>query len=334
MKIGSLELANPFILAPMAGITDGPFRLICKEFGASLVYSEMVSVKGLYYKDESTERLLNIYPGEKPIAFQIFGSDPKFMALATEKLEDRENVIIDINMGCPVQKVIKNGDGSALLTNPKQAAEVVRAVVQNTKKPVTVKIRIGWDKDSINALEIAKIIESEGASAISVHGRTRDQFYNGEANWDMIRQVKENIKIPVIGSGDIFSGADAIRMMQETGCDFVMIARGALGNPWIFKEAISYYNNQDQRCTQPYDEPFTQALQAKPGLDEKYDLIKRHFDLVIAEKGEDNGVREMRKHIGWYLKGVHGSCEIRRKINSMKDSDEVRLLLNSLKTLK
>lgn len=322
MKIGSLELDNPFILAPMAGITDGPFRLICKEFGASLVYSEMVSVKGLYYKDESTEKLLKIYPGEKPIAFQIFGADPEFMALATEKLEDRENAIIDINMGCPVQKVVKNGDGSALLNNPKQAAEVVRAVVRNTKKPVTVKIRIGWDKDSINAIEIAKIIESEGASAISVHGRTRDQFYNGDANWDMIRQVKESIKIPIIGSGDIFSGADAIRMMQETGCDFVMIARGALGNPWIFKEALLSYQGK-------IDLPIV-----KPEIDEKYDLIKRHFDLVIAEKGEDNGVREMRKHIGWYLKGVHGSCEIRRKVNSMKDSEEVRLLLNALKTLK
>lgn len=322
MKIGSLELDNPFILAPMAGITDGPFRLICKEFGASLVYSEMVSVKGLYYKDESTERLLNIYPGEKPIAFQIFGSDPKFMALATEKLEGRDNAIIDINMGCPVQKVVKNGDGSALLNSPKQAAEVVRAVVMNTKKPVTVKIRIGWDKDSINAIEIAKIIESEGASAIAVHGRTRDQFYNGEANWDMIRQVKESVNIPIIGSGDIFSGADAIRMMQETGCDFVMIARGALGNPWIFREALEYYQGK------------TQLPIEKPDIEEKFDLIKRHFDLVIAEKGEDNGVREMRKHIGWYLKGVHGSCEIRRKVNSMKDSNQVRLLLNGLKTLR
>ena len=322
MKIGSLNLDNPFILAPMAGITDGPFRLICKNFGCSLVYSEMVSVKGLYFNDKSTEKLLNIMPGEKPIAFQIFGSEPEFMALATEKLEARENAIIDINMGCPVPKVVKNGDGSALLNNPKLVGEVVRAVVRNTSKPVTVKIRIGWDKDSINAVEIAKIIESEGASAVSVHGRTRDQFYNGNADWQMIKKVKESLRIPVIGSGDIFSGDDAMRMMVETGCDFVMIARGALGNPWIFKEALGHFNGEIDSSIE------------KPDLEEKYEVISRHFNLLIEEKGEDNGVREMRKHIGWYLKGVPNSCEIRRKVNSMKSKDEINLLLATLKTLK
>ena len=322
MKIGSLNLENPFILAPMAGITDGPFRLICKNFGCSLVYSEMVSVKGLYFNDKSTEKLLNIMPGEKPIAFQIFGSEPEFMALATKKLEDRGNDIIDINMGCPVPKVVKNGDGSALLNNPKLVGEVVRAVVRNTKKPVTVKIRIGWDKDSINAVEIAKIIQGEGASAVSVHGRTRDQFYNGNADWEMIKRVKESVEIPVIGSGDIFTGEDAVRMMGETGCDFVMIARGALGNPWIFKEALGYLNREIHNPM------------GKPDLEEKYEVISRHFNLLIAEKGEDNGVREIRKHIGWYLKGVPNSCEIRRKVNSMKSKDEVNLLLATLKTLK
>jgi tRNA-dihydrouridine synthase B len=245
-------------------------------------------------------------------------------------------------MGCPVPKVVKNGDGSALLNNPKQVAEVVKAVVSNTKKPVTVKIRIGWDKDSINAVEVAKIIENQGASAISVHGRTRDQFYNGNADWNMIKQVKKSVKIPVIGSGDVFSGADAIRMLSETGCDFVMIARGALGNPWIFKEAISYYENQNENENENQNQDLAhthihtqpQSLYAKPSLDEKYEIITRHFDLVIAEKGEENGVREMRKHIGWYLKGVHGSCEIRRQVNSMKTEEEVKLLLASLKTLK
>ena len=225
-------------------------------------------------------------------------------------------------MGCPVPKVVKNGDGSALLNNPKLVGEVVRAVVRNTSKPVTVKIRIGWDKDSINAVEIAKIIESEGASAVSVHGRTRDQFYNGNADWQMIKKVKESLRIPVIGSGDIFSGDDAMRMMVETGCDFVMIARGALGNPWIFKEALDHFTGEIDSSIE------------KPDLEEKYEVISRHFNLLIEEKGEDNGVREMRKHIGWYLKGVPNSCEIRRKVNSMKSKDEINLLLATLKTLK
>lgn len=322
MKIGNVKLENPFILAPMAGITDGPFRLICKNFGCSLVYSEMISAKALFYNDKATERLLKIYPDEKPIALQIFGSDIEAISFATKKLEKLENEIIDINMGCPVPKVVKNGDGSALLNDPKLVAQIVKTVVDNTKKPVTVKIRIGWDKDSINAVEIAKIIENNGASAVSVHGRTRDQYYNGVSDWNMIKKVKESVKIPVIGSGDVFSGEAAMRMLNETGCDFVMIARGAFGNPWIFKDALELWKGKDQGELE------------KHSLDEKFNIINEHFDYVVAEKGESNGVREMRKHIGWYLKGVHGSCEIRRRVNTMTSQAEVRSLIEELKTLK
>jgi len=316
MKIGTVELENPFILAPMAGITDGPFRTICRQLGCSLVYSEMISAKGLFYNDEASERLLHIYEDEKPIAYQIFGSDPKFMAFAAEKLEMRGNALLDINMGCPVPKVVKNGDGSALLNNPKLVGEVVKAVVSATKKPVTVKIRIGWNKESINAVEIAKIIEASGAAAIGVHGRTREQYYSGKADWEMIKKVKNSIAIPVIGSGDIFSGQDALNMMAATGCDFVMIARGALGNPWIFRETLALWRGE--------------APQASPTILEKVSIANKQLDSLVQEKGDYAAVREMRKHIGWYLKGVYGSAEIRKRVNSIAKVEEVKGLLDEL----
>ena len=307
MKIGNIILDNPFFLAPLAGITDAPFRRICKEQGAGLVYSEMVSGKGLYYNDKATERLLKIYEDEKPVAFQIFGSEPEIISYTAKKLADRENCILDINMGCPVPKVVKNGEGSALLKNPKLVGTIIRAAVSSTEKPVTAKIRIGWDSDSVNAVEIAKVIEDAGASAIGVHGRTREQYYSGKADWDVIRQVKEAVSIPVIGNGDVFSGQDAMNLKKETGCDFVMIARGALGNPWIFREALALWNGQE--------------VPPAPLLGEKAALILKHFDLLLEEKGEYAAVREMRKHAGWYLKGIPGSASIRRQLNSIVKAD-------------
>ena len=316
MIIGNVTLENPFFLAPLAGITDAPFRKICKEKGAGLVYSEMVSGKGLYYNDKATERLLRIYEEEKPVAYQIFGSEPEIISYTAKKLSDRKNCILDINMGCPVPKVVKNGEGSALLKNPKLVETIVAAAVASAGKPVTAKIRIGWDAESINAVEIAKAIEAAGASAIGVHGRTREQYYSGTADWNVIRQVKEAVSIPVIGNGDVFSGHDAIRMMEETGCDFVMIARGALGNPWIFREALALWKGQ--------------TVPPPPTIFEKVELIIKHFDLLLEEKGEYAAVREMRKHAGWYLKGIPGSAAIRRDLNSIVSAEILKETISSL----
>ncbi|QOX65384.1 tRNA dihydrouridine synthase DusB [Anoxybacterium hadale] len=317
MKIGSVTLENPFFLAPLAGITDAPFRRICKEQGAGLVYSEMISGKGLYYNDKSTERLLRIYEEEKPVAYQIFGSEPEIIGFTAEKLADRGNCILDINMGCPVPKVVKNGEGSALLKDPELVKTIIRAAVASAGKPVTVKIRIGWDSTRINAVEIAKAAEAAGASAIGVHGRTREQFYSGKADWTVIRDVKKAVSIPVIGNGDVFSGLDAMRLMEETACDFVMIARGALGNPWIFREALALWEGK--------------PLPAAPEIDEKLELIIKHFDLLLEEKGEYAAVREMRKHAGWYLKGISGSAAIRRQLNTIVDADLLKETLSSIK---
>lgn len=322
--IGNVELNSPFILAPLAGITDSPFRRLCKEQGAALVYSEMISAKGLYYNDKSTERLLSFIPEEKPIAYQLFGSDPEIMAWAAEKLSDRENSIIDVNMGCPVPKVARNGEGSALMKNPGLAAEIVKLMVKaeahaaskscRPEKPVTVKCRIGWDEKSINIFEFALMMEESGASAIAVHARTREQYYSGRADWETIAKVKESLKIPVIGSGDIFSAEDAIKMLKETGCDFVMFARGALGNPWIFRDALALCEGR--------------PLPPPPSTQEKIALIRRHIVLLTAEKGEVPAVREMRKHIGWYLKGIPGAVKIRQKVNSLTTADELMKALD------
>lgn len=307
LKIGTVSLESPFLLAPLAGITDAPFRRICKEQGAALVYSEMVSGKGLYYNDKKTEKLLQIYDDEKPVAYQIFGSEPEIMAYTAKTLSVRENCLLDINMGCPVPKVVKNGEGSALLKTPDLVYDIVKAAVAVAGKPVTAKIRIGWDEKSINAVEIAKAIESAGAAAVGVHGRTREQFYTGKADWSVISQVKNAINIPVIGNGDVFCGQNAMDMMNETGCDFVMIARGAMGNPWIFKEALALWKGEESPNP--------------PNLQDKVALIKKHFRLLVLEKGDYAAVREMRKHLGWYLKGVPGSAEIRRKVNTINDAE-------------
>jgi tRNA-dihydrouridine synthase B len=314
-RIGGLVPENPFFLAPLAGVTDAPFRRLCREQGAALVYSEMVSGKGLWYADKKTEQLLRVYEDEKPVAFQIFGREPQIMAFAAKTLDGRENALLDINMGCPVPKIVKNGEGSALLREPELAGRVVEAVVSATQKPVTVKLRIGWDAARVNAAEVAKILEAAGAAAVAVHGRTREQYYSGRADWNEIRRVKEAVGIPVIGNGDIRSGSDALRMLDETGCDFVMIARGALGNPWIFREALALYRGEE--------------APAPPDVGERVAMLLRHLDMLVAEKGERAAVLEMRKHAAWYLKGVRGAAAVRRGINAATDAAAFRAELRA-----
>jgi tRNA-dihydrouridine synthase B len=313
LGIGGFIPDNPFFLAPLAGVTDSPFRRLCRAQGAAVVCSEMVSAKGLWYGSGKTERLLRVCADEAPVAFQIFGREPEMLAFAARTLDGRENALLDINMGCPVPKVVKNGEGAALLRDPDLAGRLVEAAVSATRKPVTVKLRIGWDAASVNAAEMAKTLEAAGAAALAVHGRTREQFYGGKADWRVIRRVKETVGIPVIGNGDIRSGADALRMLAETGCDFVMIARGALGNPWIFREALALYRGED--------------LPAPPGPGERVDMILRHLELLVAEKGERVAVLEMRKHAAWYLKGIKASAGLRGKLNAVVSAAEFQGLL-------
>lgn len=307
LRIGNVQLDNPFLLAPLAGITDAPTRRICRRMGAALVYSEMVSGKGLYYGDKNTDRLLTVYPDEKPVAFQIFGSEAPIIEYTARELEPRENAILDINMGCPVPKIVKNGEGSALLKNPELVYELVSAAVKNTKKPVTAKIRIGFDADSINGVEVAKAVEAGGAAAVAVHGRTREQYYQGKADWKQIAAIKNAVNIPVIGNGDVFTAETGLRLMKETGCDFVMIGRGALGNPWIFRELKAAWEGEE--------------IPAPPTLEEKCDMMIKHFKDIEELKGEYVAVREMRKHVGWYVKGIQGSAAFRGKINQIENAD-------------
>jgi tRNA-dihydrouridine synthase B len=309
MKIGNLNLDNKVFLSPMAGVTDLPFRLICKEQDCGMLYTEMVNAKALCYDDKNTKKMLNIQPEEHPVAIQIFGSDPEYMGGAAKILNSYPNKILDINMGCPAPKVIKNGDGSALLKNPELAGKVMRAVVENSEKPVTVKIRKGWDDTCINAVEMAKIAEESGVSAIAIHGRTREQYYSGKADWDIIREVKENVSIPVIGNGDVFEVEDAINMLNKTNCDAIMIGRGAQGNPWIFKR-INHYMQ-------------TGEILPEPTLEEKIDTAMKHLKLAVDEHGEYVAVREMRKHIAWYLKGLRNSARVRDEINKIESYEEV-----------
>ena len=309
MKIGNLNLDNRVFLSPMAGVTDLPFRLICKEQDCGMLYTEMVNAKALCYDDQNTKKMLKIEEEEHPVAIQIFGSDPEYMGGAAKILNSYPNEILDINMGCPAPKVVKNGDGSALLKNPELAAKVLKAVVGNSEKPVTLKIRKGWDDTCINAVEIAKIAEDCGISAIAIHGRTREQYYSGKADWDIIRQVKENVSIPVIGNGDVFEVEDAINMLNQTNCDAIMIGRGAQGNPWIFKR-INHYMQ-------------TGEILPEPTLEEKINTAKKKLKLAVEEHGEYGAVREMRKHIAWYLKGLRNSARVRDEINKIESYEEV-----------
>lgn len=320
LRIGNVELENPFLLAPLAGITDAPMRRIAREMGAALTYSEMVSGKGLMYGDKNTERLLTIYDDEKPVAYQIFGCEPEVIEYTAHALAARGNAVLDINMGCPVPKIVKNGEGSALMKNPDLVYDVVCAAVRGAKrgaeeigaapKPITVKTRIGFTADTLNAVEVAKAAEAAGAAAVAVHGRTREQYYSGKADWGEIAKVKAAVRVPVIGNGDVFTGEDALAIMDETGCDFVMIARGALGNPWIFRDALALYRGEERP--------------AAPSAEERIRMLMRHFDDLLAFKGEYAAVREMRKQVGWYLKGIRGSADVRRRVNSITEAAAMR----------
>ncbi|MDI3534364.1 MAG: tRNA-dihydrouridine synthase [Thermosediminibacterales bacterium] len=320
MQIGTVKIFNKTVLAPMAGVTDLPFRLLVKREGCGLVYTEMISANGLYYENQKTRRLLATADEEKPVAVQIFGSDPGIMAKAAKIVSNYSFDIIDINMGCPTPKIVNNGSGAALMKDPDLAEKIIKSVVESTEKPVTVKIRKGWDSSSVNAVEIAQRAEAAGVKAIAIHGRTRSQFYSGKADWEIIKKVKEAVDIPVIGNGDVTSPEDAERMLQQTGCDAVMIGRGALGDPWIFSRVNSF---QIERIKKPLPTPEEKILKAI-----------EHLDMVIEFKGEKAGVLEMRKHIGWYLKGIKNSAKIKQEVFKCNDTQGMKdILKNFLKEI-
>lgn len=304
LQIGNVTLPNNLILAPMAGVTDLPFRLICKEQGAGLLCMEMVSAKAIYYNNKNTEELMAIDERELPVSLQLFGSDPDIISEMAKRIEEKPFAILDINMGCPVPKVVNNHEGSALMKEPKLVEEIITKTVKAINKPVTVKIRKGFDDNNINAVEIAKIAEAGGAAAIAVHGRTRAQFYSGKADWDIIAKVKQAVSIPVIGNGDIVDGISAKRMQEETGCDGLMIGRGVQGNPWIFREIAAYLESG--------------TVLPRPSREEMRQVILKHADLQLQCKGEYTGIREMRKHISWYTKGMPNSARMRNEINSIE----------------
>lgn len=316
LTIGNVTLKNNIILAPMAGVTDLPFRLLCSEQGVGLAGMEMVSAKAILYGNKNTEGLLAIHPEEGPVSLQLFGSDPKIVSEMAKRMEERPFAVLDINMGCPVPKIVNNGEGSALMREPKLAGEIIAATVKAINKPVTVKIRKGFDADHVNAVELAKIAEDAGAAAVAVHGRTREQFYSGEADWEIIARVKEAVSIPVIGNGDVTDGETAAGLLRKTGCDGVMIGRAARGNPWLFGQIAAYL--EDGR-----------KLPA-PTTEEKKKMILRHAALQLEIKGEYTGVREMRKHLSWYTAGMPNSARLRQSVNLAERFEEIESLVESM----
>lgn len=315
-KIGSVEIENPFVLAPMAGVTDLPFRGLCKEQGAGLICTEMVSAKAISYHNKNTKALMEINPKEHPVSLQLFGNEPELMAEVARSIEEQPFDILDINMGCPVPKVVNNGEGSALLKDPALIGKIVREISHAIKKPVTAKIRIGFEGYDVDPVEIAKIIEDAGGAAVAVHGRTRQQYYAGEANWEVIGRIKDAVSIPVIGNGDVDSPLKAEKMMKDTGCDSIMIGRAVRGNPWIFREMNHYFE--------------TGELLEKPDPKEIREMILRHARWQIELKGEFTGIREMRKHVAWYTSGMRHSAGLRRESNTIENYESLERLLSKL----
>lgn len=318
LQIGNVTLENNLILAPMAGVSDLPFRLLCREQGAGLVCMEMVSAKAILYKNRNTEELLTIDPKEHPVSLQLFGSDPDIISEIAKQIEERPFDILDLNMGCPVPKVVNNGDGSALMKNPRLAGEIIEKTARAIKKPLTVKIRKGFDDAHVNAVELAHIAQESGAAAVAVHGRTREQYYAGHADWDIIRQVKEAVSIPVIGNGDIRTPEDVAAMAEQTGCDGYMIARGAEGNPWIFRQILHYFETGEHL--------------ARPDFSEVTEMLLRHAKMQIDCKGDYTGIREIRKHAAWYTAGYRNSSRLRGRINEVENYGQLEALFREVES--
>ena len=318
LQIGNVTLENNLILAPMAGVSDLPFRLLCREQGAGLVCMEMVSAKAILYKNRNTEELLTIDPKEHPVSLQLFGSDPDIISEIAKQIEERPFDILDLNMGCPVPKVVNNGDGSALMKNPRLAGEIIEKTARAIKKPLTVKIRKGFDDAHVNAVELAHIAQESGAAAVAVHGRTREQYYAGHADWDIIRQVKEAVSIPVIGNGDIRTPEDVAAMAEQTGCDGYMIARGAEGNPWIFRQILHYFETGEHL--------------SRPDFSEVTEMLLRHAKMQIDCKGDYTGIREIRKHAAWYTTGYRNSSKLRGRINEVENYEQLEALFREVES--